>query len=205
MVIGMLLCAAAGAIIMPPNSRWLWERLERDLRQQVGFAISAPLRGIRSNFESRTRDLMHQAYGLAAGQPVVQRHLLRWMFVVLEVGHAIIELRREQDILPIHPSYAESQPWRQAIRAMGRSLVRLFIQPDRHNLARSLYAVDHAIICVQNTDEPFAPHFDTSALRRVKSYLHFIRTCLLDPQSPLATYAPSQASAQHSQGLSHAS
>ena len=25
-----------------------------------------------------------------------------------------------------------------------------------------------------NPDEPFAPHFDTSALRRVKSYLHFI-------------------------------
>jgi uncharacterized membrane protein YccC len=204
MVIGMLLCAAAGAIILPPNSRWLWRRLEGDLRQQVSFAIGAPLKGIRSNFESRTRDLMHQAYGLAAGQPVVQRNLLRWMFVVLEVGHAIIELRCEQDVLPVHPSYAESQPWRQAIRAMGRSLVRLFIQPDRHNLARSLYAVDHAIFCVQNTDEPFAPHFDTSALRRVKSYLHFIRTCLLDPQSPLATYAPAQAPAALSQGIPHA-
>jgi uncharacterized membrane protein YccC len=200
MVIGMLLCAAAGAIILPPNSRWLWQRLERDLRQQVSFAISAPLRGIRSSFESRTRDLMHQAYGLAAGQPQVQRNLLRWMFVVLEIGHAIIELRREQAILPIHPSYAESQPWRQAIRAMGRSLVRLFIQPNHHNMARSLYAVDHAIFCVQNTDEPFAPHFDTSALRRVKSYLHFIRTSLLDPQSPLAVYAPAQAS----EGLPHA-
>ncbi|WP_110946931.1 FUSC family protein [Pseudomonas bohemica] len=205
MVIGMLLCAAAGAIILPPNSRWLWQRLEGDLRQQVGFAISAPLRGIRSNFESRTRDLMHQAYGLAAGKPEVQRNLLRWMFVVLEIGHAIIELRREQDILPVHPSYAEWQPWRQAIRAMGRSLVRLFIQPDRHNLARSLYAVDHAIFCVQNSDEPFAPHFDTSPLRRVKSYLHFIRTCLLDPQSPLAAHAPAQAEAQLSQGLSNAS
>jgi len=205
MVIGMLLCAAAGAIVLPPNSRWLWQRLEDDLRQQVGFAISAPLRGIRSSFESRTRDLMHQAYGLAAGKPEVQRNLLRWMFVVLEVGHAIIELRREQDILPVHPSYAESQPWRQAIRAMGRALVRLFIQPDHHNLARCLYAVDHAIICVQNTDEPFAPHFDTSALRRVKSYLHFIRTCLLDPQSPLAAFAPAQAQVQPLQGLSHAS
>jgi len=204
MIIGMLLCAAAGAIILPPNSRWLWRRLEDDLRQQVSFAISAPLRGLRSNFESRTRDLVHQAYGLAAGQPVVQRNLLRWMFVVQEIGHAIIELRREQSILPVHPSYAESQPWRQAIRAMGRSLVRLFIQPDRHNLARSLYAVDHAIFCVQNTDEPFAPHFDTSALRRVKSYLHFIRTCLLDPQSPLAAYAPAQASIEPPQGLNHA-
>ncbi|HEY0285702.1 MAG TPA: FUSC family protein [Pseudomonas sp.] len=199
MVIGMLLCAAAGAVILPPNSRWLWRRLEDDLRRQVVFAISAPLRGMRSSFESRTRDLMNQAYGLAAGRPEVQRNLLRWMFVVLEIGQSIIELRREQDILPVHPSYAEWQPWRQAIRVMGRSLIRLFIQPDRNNLARSLYAVDHAITCVAQTDEPFAPHFDTSALRRVKSYLHFIRTSLLDPQSPLAVYAPNH----EPQGLLH--
>jgi uncharacterized membrane protein YccC len=191
MVIGMLVCAAAGAIILPPNSRWLWRRMEQDLRALVVFAISGKLRGLGSAFESRTRDLLHQAYGLAAGQPQVQRNLLRWMFVVLEVGHAVIELRREQAILPVHPAYAESQPWRQAIRVMGRSLIRLFIQPNAANLARSLAAVDQAIYQVRYTDEPFARHFDTSALRRVQSYLHFIRTSLLDPQSPLAELAPS--------------
>lgn len=200
MVLGMLVCAAAGAIILPPNSRWLWRRLEQDLRGQVVFAISGKLKGLASGFESRTRDLLHQAYGLAAGQPQVQRDLLRWMFVVLEVGHAIIELRKEQAILPVHPAYAGSQPWRQAIRVMGRSLVRLFLQPSQSNLERGLIAVDHAISRVQATDEPFAPHFDTSALRRVKSYLHFIRTSLLDPQSPLAAYA-----ATRPQGLDHAS
>lgn len=200
MVLGMLVCAAAGAIILPPNSRWLWRRLEQDLRGQVVYAISGKLKGLASSFESRTRDLLHQAYGLAAGQPQVQRDLLRWMFVVLEVGHAIIELRKEQAILPVHPAYAESQRWRQAIRVMGRSLVRLFLQPSQSNLERSLIAVDHAISRVQATDEPFAPHFDTSALRRVKSYLHFIRTSLLDPQSPLAAYTKTEP-----QGLEHAS
>ncbi|MNO38000.1 p-hydroxybenzoic acid efflux pump subunit AaeB [compost metagenome] len=200
MVLGMLVCAAAGAIILPPNSRWLWRRLEQDLRAQVVYAISGKLKGLASSFESRTRDLVHQAYGFAAGQPQVQRDLLRWMFVVLEVGHAIIELRKEQAILPVHPAYAESQPWRQAIRVMGRALVRLFLQPNSSNLERALIAVDHAISRVQSTDEPFAPHFDTSALRRVKSYLHFIRTSLLDPQSPLAVFANSQP-----QGLEHAS
>lgn len=189
MVMGMLVCAAAGAIILPPNSRWLWQRLEQDLRGQVVYAISGKLKGLASSFESRTRDLLHQAYGLAAGQPKVQKNLLRWMFVVLEIGHAIIELRKEQAILPVHPAYAESQPWRQAIRVMGRALVRLFLQPNSSNLERALVAVDHAISRVAATDEPFAPHFDTSALRRVKSYLHFIRTSLLDPQSPLAEYA----------------
>ncbi|MNB61337.1 MULTISPECIES: FUSC family protein [Pseudomonas] len=200
MVMGMLVCAAAGAIILPPNSRWLWKRLEQDLRGQVVYAISGKLKGLASSFESRTRDLLHQAYGLAAGQPKVQKNLLRWMFVVLEVGHAIIELRKEQAILPVHPAYAESQPWRQAIRVMGRALVRLFLQPNASNLERALVAVDHAISRVAATDEPFAPHFDTSALRRVKSYLHFIRTSLLDPQSPLAAYAVAKP-----EGLAHAS
>jgi len=205
MVMGMLVCAAAGAIILPPNSRWLWRRLEQDLRGQVVYAISGKLKGLASSFESRTRDLLHQAYGLAVGQPKVQSELLRWMFVVLEVGHAIIELRKEQAILPVHPAYAESQPWRQAIRVMGRSLVRLFLQPSQSNLERGLIAVDHAISRVQATDEPFAPHFDTSALRRVKSYLHFIRTSLLDPQSPLAAYAVAKPAAPAPQGLDHAS
>ena len=200
MVIGMLVCAAAGAIILPPNSRWLWQRLEQDLRRQVVYAISGKLKGLASSFESRTRDLLHQAYGLAAGEPKVQKSLLRWMFVVLEVGHAIIELRKEQAILPVHPAYAESQPWRQAIRVMGRALVRLFLYPNASNLERALVAVDHAISRVAATDEPFAPHFDTSALRRVKSYLHFIRTSLLDPQSPLAMLAPAKP-----EGLAHAS
>lgn len=186
MIVGMLFCAAAGAIILPPNSRWLWQRMEQDLRSLVVFAISGKLRGLGSAFESRTRDLLHQAYGLAAGQPQVQRNLLRWMFVVMEVGHAIIELRREQALLPVHPAYAEWQPWRQSIRVMGRALIRLFIQPQRANLQRALAAVDQAIYQVKTTDEPFARHFDTSALRRVQSYLHFIRSSLLDRQSPLA-------------------
>ncbi|KRP62289.1 FUSC family protein [Pseudomonas trivialis] len=185
MVIGMLVCAAAGAIILPPNSRWLWRRLEQDLREQVVYAIGGKLKGLTARFESRSRDLLHQAYGLAVAQPQVQRDLLRWMLLVQEVGHAIIELRNEQALLPVHPVYAEPQPWRQAIRVMGRALMRLFLQPNAGNLERGLIAVDHAISRVQATDEPFAPHFDTSALRRVKSYLHFIRTSLLDPQGPL--------------------
>jgi uncharacterized membrane protein YccC len=201
MVLGMLICAAAGAIILPPNARWLWRRMEQDVRSQVVFAISGKLRNLGTSFESRTRDLVHQAYGLAAGQPQVQRDLLRWALVVLEIGRAIIDLRREQEQMPVHPSYAESQPWRQAIRIMGRSLIRLFIQPTQANLERSLYAVDQAIDAVQNADEPLGPHFDTSVLRRVASYLHFIRTSLLDPHSPLAALAPSDAPA----GLSHAS
>ncbi|MGY2197984.1 FUSC family protein [Pseudomonas gingeri] len=190
MVFGMLVCAAAGAVILPPNGPWLWRRLEYDLRRQVVFAIHAPLQGLASGFESGTRDLLHQAHGVAAGDPQVQRTLLRWALVVLDVGHAIIELRREESALPADPCYHATQPWRQALRAMARSLIRLFVKPGAGNLARALARVEQAIRCVQETQEPFAAHFDTSVLRRVESYLHFIRTSLLASGSPLAIYVP---------------
>jgi uncharacterized membrane protein YccC len=186
MLLGMLVCAAAGAIVLPPNSRWLWRRLQRDLRGLVPFAVGGRLQGLGSAFDSRSRDVLNQAYGLAAGQPRVQRDLLRWTLVVQAVGHAVIELRREQARLPALPCYAETQPWRQAIRAMGRALVRLFLQPGVANRERCLAALEQALEQVRRTDEPCAPHFDTSPLRRVRSYLHFIRCTLLDPHSPLA-------------------
>ena len=100
--------AAQRLAVEAPRARPADARGVRHQRQEQGLG---------SAFESGTRDLLNQAYGVAAGRPDVQRGLLRWMFLVLEVGHAIIELRREQERLPDEPCYAEAMPWRQAIRA----------------------------------------------------------------------------------------
>ncbi|WP_271411345.1 FUSC family protein [Pseudomonas sp. Q1-7] len=185
-VLSMALATVAAAVLLPPNRPWLWRRLERDLRMCVVHAVSGRMKGLVSGFESGTRDLLNQAYLYSAGRPDVQRQLLRWMFLVQEVGHAVIELRLEQARLPALSCYAESMPWRTAIRTMGRALVRLFIQPSEDNRQRALGAVERAIDSVRHTAEPCAPQFDTSPLRRLQSYLHFIRTSLLDPQTPLA-------------------
>lgn len=185
LVLSQSLAAVVAAVIMPPTSAWLWRRLEKDLRLRVVEAISGKLDGLVSSFESGTRDLLNQAYGVAARSPQMQRRLLRWTFVVLEIGHSIIELRVEQESLPAESCYAESTPWRQSIRAMGRALIRLFVKPCEANRERALAAVEQAIDCVKTTDEPRAPDFESSPLRRVLSYLHFIRSSLLDPQSPL--------------------
>ncbi|KAF1052568.1 MAG: p-hydroxybenzoic acid efflux pump subunit AaeB [Stenotrophomonas maltophilia] len=185
MLLSMGMAVIAAMVILPPNRPWLWERLEAELRMRVVHVISDPIKGLSSSFESGTRDLLNQAYGLSTGRPDVQRRLLRWMFQVQEVGLVLIELRREQAGLPNEPWYAEKMAWRRAIRAMGRALVRLFIQPSDHNRLRALGAVEHAIYCTRTTYEPHPPHFETSPLRRMCSYLHFIRTSLLDPTSPL--------------------
>ncbi|MDH4554275.1 FUSC family protein [Pseudomonas sp. BN417] len=199
-VLSMAIATAAAAVLLPPNRPWLWRRLERDLRMCVVNAVSGRMKGLVSGFESGTRDLLNQAYLYSAGRPDVQRQLLRWMFLVQEVGHAVIELRLEQARLPALSCYAESMPWRNAIRAMGRALIRLFIQPSEANRQRALAAVEQAIDSVRTTAEPCAPQFETSPLRRLQSYLHFIRTSLLDPQTPLAV-ADEPAPAQ---GFAHA-
>ncbi|SEJ05937.1 Uncharacterized membrane protein YccC [Pseudomonas linyingensis] len=181
------------ALILPPDRPWLWRRLEHDLRMRVVFAVSGRLKGLVAGFESGTRDLLTQAQVSAVGRPEVQRRLLRWMFAVLEIGQAVIELRQEQARLPAEPCYAAGMPWQADIRALGRALVRLFIQPDAGNRQRALAAVEQAIATVRQTPENRPPQFDRSPLRRVLSQLHFIRSSLLDPHSPLAAGSATDA------------
>ncbi|TWH77115.1 putative membrane protein YccC [Azomonas agilis] len=196
-ILSIAIAALASTFILPPNQPWLWGRLEQDLRMRVVFAVSGKLRGMIAGFESGTRDLLNQGYALAAGRPDVQKRLMRWMFTVLEIGHAVIELREEQARLPKEPWYGEDTEWRLSVRVLGRSLVRLFIQPDAENHQRALNAVEQAIVAVRETPEPRPPQFDSSPLRRVLSYLHFIRSSLLDPNSPLAEGSSTTAGRSH--------
>ncbi|MGM3424471.1 FUSC family protein [Pseudomonas oryzihabitans] len=183
----------AVSVLLPPSQPWVWRRLEDALRERLVHAIGAPLAGLSGRFDSGLRDLLNQVQVLTVGQPEVQRRLLRWTFLSLELGHAIIELRLEQAALPPLPWYREERAWRLAIRALGRALVRLFRQPNAANLARALTAVDHAILLAHQAQRHLEPNpgdFDRSPLRRIASYLHFIRTSLLAPDSPLAGYLP---------------
>ncbi|WP_134609809.1 FUSC family protein, partial [Pseudomonas aeruginosa] len=86
LLLSMVLATVAAMVILPPNRPWMWKRLEHDLRERVVFAISGKSKGLVSGFESGTRDLLNQAYTFSAGRPDVQRRLLGWMFLVLEVG-----------------------------------------------------------------------------------------------------------------------
>lgn len=185
-LLGMFFATLSMALILPPNRPWLWRRLEQDLRQRVVFAISSKIKGLVSQFESGTHDLLNQAYMLTHNRPDVQKRMMRWSFCVQEIGHAVIDLRLEQERLPEMSCYAEYSTWRQDMRSTSRALIRLFLQPDENNRQRALAAVEQTLASVHMTVEPFAPHFDSSPLRRIASHLHSIRSSLLDPNSPLA-------------------
>ncbi|MEH6348848.1 FUSC family protein [Pseudomonas sp. 3JA] len=186
LVLSQTAAALFAAILLPPTSAWLWRRLEQDLRMRVTRAMTSKLVGLSERFESSTRDLMNQAYGVSATHPKVQRSLLRWMFLVLEVGHGIIELREEQSRLPDLACYAPTAPWRQAVRGMGMALAELFRHPSVALRENTLEAVEYAIATTVEAMGAFEHHFEYSPLRRITSYLHFIRSSLLDPESPLA-------------------
>jgi uncharacterized membrane protein YccC len=203
LVLALLVSSIAFAVLLPPSTPWLRNRLLVDLRRQVVAACHARLTRLPSRFESGTRDLMFQISALAESEPEVKRDTLRWLFAVLEVGNAMIHLRSKLATLPADACFAETMPWRVSIRTMRDAVAVLFHRPRADRLDAALSATDDAIAVVQQTLATFTPpREERHRLRRILNDLHFIRSVLLDPQSPLAALAGARADAQ--EGVHHA-
>ncbi|OYD78039.1 UNVERIFIED_ORG: putative membrane protein YccC [Burkholderia sp. CF145] len=209
LALSMLVASIAFAVLLPPSTPWLRNRLLADLRAQVVLACRGRigrLWRLRTRFESGARDLMHQINALAASEPDVKRDTMRWMFAVLEIGNAVIDLRSEVATLPRDARYAPSMPWRVSLRATCAAVSRLFERPRAARLDKALAATADAIAAVQQTLSTFTPPRDERhQLQRILSHLHFIRSALLDPQSPLAqANDASDTNSDAPQGVRHA-
>jgi uncharacterized membrane protein YccC len=189
-ILSILACALAFAVLLPPSTPWLRERLLADLRRQVVLTCQAPLARVRARFESRARDLAFQTHAIDEQTLDSPRDALAWLISVLEVGHAVIDLRRELAELPPDPRYAASMPWRRSIAKAVRSLMALFARPSERRLDAALATSVDAIAAVQQALSAFEPPRDERhRLQRILSHLHFLRTALIDPQTPLAALA----------------
>jgi uncharacterized membrane protein YccC len=203
LVLALLVSSIAFAVLLPPSTPWLRNRLLVDLRRQVVAACHARLTRPRSRFESGTRDLMFQISALAESEPEFKRDTLRWFFIVLEVGNAMIDLRSKLATLPADVRFAETMPWRIAIRTMSDAVALLFDRPRADRVDAALSATDDAIAAVQQTLATLTPpREERHQLQRILNDLHFIRSALLDPQSPLAALAGARGDAQ--EGVHHA-
>ncbi|WP_322043151.1 FUSC family protein [Paraburkholderia sp. J67] len=228
LVISMIVSAAAFAVLLPPSTPWLRNRLLANLRGQAVHACRARLQGLpgikgsaglRNRFESGARDLMFQLNALAGNDEAFRQDTLRWMFSTLEIGNAAIDLREELAALPRHPRFAKGTPWRVQTSATLKSLSALFERPDARRHGAALASTSAAIGAVQSVLETVlredAPREERHPLQRCLSHLHFIRTALIDPQSPFAAYAgaasdadtnhPSGKRPDDTQGANHAS
>jgi uncharacterized membrane protein YccC len=190
LVLSMVACAIAYSVLLPPSTPWVRGHLLADLRRQVVLACRAPLARVRPRFESRARDLAFQAHALMQQDPAAQRDALAWLIAVLEVGHAVIDLRCELTALPGDARYAATMPWRRSIAHSAKALTALFARPTDTRLDAALAANVDAIAATQQALAAFAPPREARhRLQRILSHLHFVRTALIDPESPLARYA----------------
>ncbi|CAN0620088.1 Fusaric acid resistance protein conserved region [Burkholderia multivorans] len=202
LVMSMLVSAIAFAVLFPPSAPWLKLRLFGDLRRQAVAACHARLDGLRTRFESGARDLMYQAHTISADQPGVQRDALRWMFAVLETGNAVIDLRNELATLPDDPRFAETTPWRRAVETMRQNISALFEKPGQQRFDAALDATAGAIAAAQQALAECVPNRDERhRMQRILSHLHFVRTALIDPESPLEQHNRSRQ-APLQQGIS---
>ncbi|WP_250512812.1 FUSC family protein [Caballeronia sp. INDeC2] len=193
LVLSMIVAAIAFAVLLPTDAPWLRRLLLGDLRREVVNARRGRLASLTTHFESRTRDLLSQINALADGRADLQRDALQWLFAVLEFGNAVIDLRREIEELP---------NGRGSIDTTLDAVARLFDRPQAQRFDAALAATQRAIADTQAllalTDRP---REDRHRLQRIASHLHFIRTALLDHESPFARFAPAGRHAP--EGASH--
>ena len=216
LIASMAVSALAFAVLLPPSTPWLRERLLADLRGGAVQACRARLTGLRNRFESGARDLMFQLSAIAGSDETQRRDTLRWLFSTLEVGNAALDLRHELTTLPAQPRDAKGTAWRVATDATLEAVSALFERPSearyRDALEKTERAIDAIHTVLQGLWKPVATStVDRShsvsrearqQLQRIQSHLHFIRTALIDPQSPLAAYAGHESAGQ---GANHAS
>jgi uncharacterized membrane protein YccC len=182
-VAGMLVSCLVFTVIFPTEMPWRIEKIKRDLRRQVVLACKGELTGLNQQFQSSTHDMMFQLRMLLMKRSAQHRDALRWMLVTLEVGHSAIDLRIEGLDAP----YAEQlQPgWRTSIDAVRRDLADLFEHPDTGRLTHTLASVDTAIRIAQSLRDSLHENRERRhRMQRILSYLHFIRSALLDRDGP---------------------
>jgi uncharacterized membrane protein YccC len=185
LAVSMFVVSVAFAVIIPSDSSWMRRLLLKEMRRQVASACFARLGGLAHRFESGARDLLSQMGAPAGTHDPSHREGMRWLFAVLEIGRAIIDLRGELKVLPPNPVYANSTVWQKQIASTFRSIAAVFDRPSAASVAATLNSTEAAISSVRDVLISHPPcREERHQLQRILSYLHFVRTALLDPQSP---------------------
>ena len=186
LIVAMLVTTVAFAVLLPPSTPWLRNRMLIDLRRQVGLATRAGMRRVRSHFESGARDLAFQINALAPAEPELKRDTLRWLLLVLEVGNAAIDLRKEMAALSANARYAKSTPLHVSLRAVLDAVSALFDAPRTERFDHAIGATTDAIVAIQQIlASATPPDRDRRCLQDILCQLHLFHIVLLDSQSPL--------------------
>lgn len=174
-IIGVAVVIGAFALIFPGGGRWISRREQRDLRRQVLHACISKKPDVDERFEHEMRELLRRIGVHRNTDYSKQNPNVRWSLVSLEIGRAVLELRA---VIRAHP-FSTTQ--RTAVRKTRTALARAFESPSAENLAEAREAVENALARL-GEDKASA---GVAATRDAISFLHLIRTSLLDPATPL--------------------
>ncbi len=133
-IAGLLMLTA----IVPAQPSWFASRMRAQLRRNAEMAATARLPGLRARFESRTRDLLVQLVGRADRSRGEHRQQLAHALAVLDLGDALIHLRRAaRDAGTTFPT-TRLQP-------LLDSIVALLRRPSLSRRAQARAAVDQLL------------------------------------------------------------
>ncbi|MGE4560913.1 MAG: FUSC family protein [Desulfobulbus sp.] len=173
-VLGQAAASIMFAVFAPATSPWFKRRLPGMLRRQIGLVCHAPLAGLAQRFESGTRDIMQRIAATGQGDRLDDQCVLEWMFLVLETGHALLDLRNRA---------AEELAGRReqkGVESVLRAIGALFDHPSEERRRSALSVVDHALEQLQGTP---GQEQDDRALHALLPPLHSLRLTLLDRAS----------------------
>ena len=192
LAIGLAAAAVIFGTFAPVTGAWFKRRTAHMLRRQVEMACFETLPGLTHRFESGIRDILHRVTAKQNSQDPHDRNILDWMFIVLEMGRAIIHLRQDADSIPL------SQPLLDSVNKCICSIADLFKQPNAQHYTAAVESVDSSInVILRESGQEELDRNSRDAMRRMLTSLHLIRASLMDDETVLAaTVTGSQATLQ---------
>jgi|SRR5450830_40296 len=160
------------------TSRWSRLRIAKALRQLVIKCCMDKPSISRTELENRARDLVQRAGSIQRTGEDADQMVIQWLLSLLEIGHAIIDLRENiqglEDPVLVLP-----------MNSVFQSVAKLYASPGISNRNLAIKAIDQAMLAI---DEELASlALEYARRRQLMLMLHFIRSALLDDDSVLVT------------------
>lgn len=189
-IIGLVLASLMFALILPEHRQGSRRHIERAMWEEALLLCISDRAQLRHHFENRMRDLLNQLnMGIRGTADADTRRVLNQAIALLELGHAILDLRALNAQLPAtHLARIETE---KCVSVLADYFSRP--QSDRHGHA--LVATREAGVEMRALLAEAASGNEAAVLRRALTDLHLIYASLLDSslnESRASTVSPNR-------------
>ncbi|RBA24281.1 FUSC family protein [Herminiimonas fonticola] len=194
-IIGLMLAALMFALILPEHKQGSRRHIAEALWDEAWRLCISDARHLRHHFESSVRDLLNQlSMSIRGTADAATRMTLNQAITLLELGHAIIDLR------DLSARLAAGHPARIAKEKCVASLADYFRRPQAEQRERAIAETKAAGKMLREllSDGSNLLPQETAQLQRALTDLHLIHTSLLDQSlSNFSVTAESENGALH--------